>query len=104
MLLPAEKTGDFNTSYRAVFGLTVTQPLYFQDIFMRGLEEFLGLIFSNQNDAIIAYCDPKIHGQETYDKVLEALCQAQHEYSSRKTAGDIPLVFVISTRKDLQML
>jgi hypothetical protein len=62
----------------------------------------MSLIFNQE--ALIVYCDPKIHGQETYERVLEALCKACHEYNSRDTTQENPLVFVISNRKDLQVM
>lgn len=87
---------------QAVYQLILSQPLYFQDVLARNQQEFMSLIFTS--DAVIVYADPKVHGHNTYTKVVEALCQACHDYNDRTVETDNPLVFVLTTRKDMQML
>jgi predicted adenine nucleotide alpha hydrolase (AANH) superfamily ATPase len=53
-------------------------------------------ILSEGKDKVIVYCNPYIHGYETYMKVLEALCKACHEYNIQEQ--HIPLVFILTTQ------
>ena len=57
---------------------------------------------------LLVYCDPLIHGQETYDSVLRAISEARKKmplivnYSTEKGANDAPeVMFVVSTTNKL---
>lgn len=57
---------------------------------------------------LLIYCDPDIHGRETYDRVLKAVSEARKKmplivnYSNEKGENDIPeVMFVVSTTNKL---
>ena len=57
---------------------------------------------------LLIYCDPLIHGQETYDNVLKALSEARKKmplivnYSGDKSGEEAPeVMFVVSTTNKL---
>jgi hypothetical protein len=50
---------------------------------------------------LFIYCDPKLHGQDTYDKVLEVANEACHDYNLTNRDSDSQLIFVITKKRDM---
>lgn len=53
------------------------------------------------SDTVFVYCDPLVHGRETYNKVIDAVNKACADISNRTTGnGDSKLLFLITHEKD----
>ena len=57
---------------------------------------------------LLVYCDPQIHGQDTYDKILKAISDARRKmplivnYDSKSQSETTPeVMFVVSTTNKL---
>lgn len=66
--MPASMAKDFDKCSK-IFNMIVTQPIFYQAYMERGKNIFGEFQTSN---FIFIYCDPKLHGQDVYDKVMEA--------------------------------
>jgi|688.fasta_scaffold391402_2 hypothetical protein len=64
VLMPASYAKDKEKCAQGVFSLLVSQPLFFQDFFERNQNIFENFYYANM---LFIYCDPKLHGQDTYD-------------------------------------
>ena len=95
---------DLEGSYATLAKLALNAPIVVHDT-----RTFYEICSMFKTDTLIIYCDPSIHGEETYQKVVKSVLEAREkqplnfEKQEEGKANHSPqIIFTVSTTKNLE--